>query len=281
MVHKEANKISYVELPQPSMMLTIEPLDYANPYDFKALHRHDYFEIVLVKEGSGSQLIDFSPYDMQAGEIFVIYPGQVHLMKRNTANGLLIQFKKDLFEYINPVKHYHLYSSPSYRYDAELFSHLYDMTARINALVQQPNLTSVARHKAYSYLQIILITLIEAHSDKLFIDKEHFLFTEYLSLVTANIHTKKKVADYGDMMNCSAAKLNEVCKKSIDRTALEVIHEELLLEIRRLLLLNELSFKEISYHLNFDSPSNFNAFIKNKTGLTPKELQHAVLEIYN
>lgn len=281
MIHKDANKINYVDLPQPSMVLTIEPLDYKNPYNFKALHRHDYFEIILVREGDGSQLIDFSPFDMHPGEIFVVYPGQVHLMKRNTANGLLIQFKKDLFEYINPVKHYHLFARPHYKCDETLFRHLYDMTERINHLVQQPMLTSIARHKAYSYLQIILITLIEAHSEKLFIDKEHFLFTEFLSLVTASIHTKKKVADYSEMMNCSPAKLNEVCKKTIDKTALEVIHEELLLEIRRLLLLNELSFKEIAYHLNFDSPSNFNAFIKNKTGQTPKELQHAVLEIYN
>jgi len=54
-----------------------------------------------------------------------------------------------------------------------------------------------------------------------------------------------------------------------------------LLEIRRLLLLNELSLKEIAYELNFDTQGNFNAFVKAKTQMTPKELQKAVLEIYN
>lgn len=281
MHQKEINRISYVDLPQPSKMLTIEPLDYRNPYDFKALHRHDYFEILLVNEGQGSQLIDFTAYKIGKGGVFAIYPGQVHLMKRNTANGLLIQFRKELFEYINPVKHYHLYEHPSYECDHLLFNHLYDLTERIQQLVKSDALTTIAKYKAYSYLQIILISLIEQGNSKINRDKDHFLFTEFLSLITTHIYTKKKVADYGEMMNCSTTKLNEACKKGIGKNALELIHEELLLEIRRLLLLDELSFKEIAYALNFDSPSNFNGFIKNKTGMTPKELQHTVLEIYN
>lgn len=277
----DKQKISYVDLPEPNKLLTIEPLDYENPYDFKALHRHDYFEIILVNEGNGSQLIDFTPYNIEQGGVFVIYPGQVHLMKRNTANGLLIQFKKELFEYINPVKHYHLYANPSYSYSADTFRHLYDMTERIKELVQKGTLTSIERHKAYSYLQIILISLVEANAGNIARDKDHFLFAEFISHITTHIHTKKKVADYCEDMGCNAARLNEVCKKSIGKNALELIHEELLLEIRRLLLLGELSFKEIAYQLNFDSPSNFNGFIKNKTGLTPKELQQGVFEIYN
>lgn len=281
MHQKDINRISYVDLPQPSKMLTIEPLDYQNPYDFKALHRHDYFEIVLINKGEGSQLIDFTSYDIGKGGVFAIYPGQVHLMKRNTANGLLIQFRKELFEYINPVKHYHLYGYPSYECEDSLFNHLYDLTERIQQLVKKDALTTIAKYKAYSYLQIILISLIEQGNSKIRRDKDHFLFTEFLSLITTHIYTKKKVADYGEMMNCSTAKLNEACKKGIGKNALELIHEELLLEIRRLLLLDELSFKEIAYALNFDSPSNFNGFIKNKTGMTPKELQHTVLEIYN
>lgn len=74
-----------VTLPHPNKLLLIEPIDYTNSYDFLRPHRHDYFEIILVKSGKGSQYIDFQLYEMKGGQIFNIYPGQVHLMQRNTA----------------------------------------------------------------------------------------------------------------------------------------------------------------------------------------------------
>jgi AraC-like DNA-binding protein len=83
-------------------------------------------------------------------------------------------------------------------------------------------------------------------------------------------------------MGTNADKLNFACKNSLGKTALKLIHEELVLEIRRLLLLNQLSLKEIAYELNFDSPANFSGFIKANTGLTPTELQASILKkVYN
>ena len=102
--------VATVSLPHPGRLLVIEELDYSNPYDFNALHRHDYFEIILVKSGEGEQLIDFSTYSMGSEQVFSIYPGQVHLMRRNTTTGLLIQFRKDIFEFMYPLKHHLLYT---------------------------------------------------------------------------------------------------------------------------------------------------------------------------
>lgn len=263
-------------------MLIIERIDYQNPYDYKKLHRHDYFELIFVRDGNGSQLIDFSPYDVSEGDIYIIYPGQLHLMNRNTATGYLVQFRKDVFEYINPVRHYHLFfNSGKISCDTNTFNHLYDLIVRIKELLTTTSTSSLTAHRAYSYLQIILITIAELNNENLNHNKEHYILEDYLSLLTDNIHEKKKVSEYCALMNCSAEKLNDACKKSLGKNALELIHEELILEIRRLMLLNELSYKEIAYQLNFDSQGNFNAFIKNKTGLTPKELQQAVLDIYN
>lgn len=261
----------------------IESLDYNNPYDFKKMHRHDYFEIIFINEGNGSQLIDFSSYQVSKGETYIIYPGQVHLMNRNTAQGLVIQFKKNIFEYIHPVNHYNLYSpSALVNCNEQLFQHLYSLTERIKELLTADTiLSTLSKHKAYSYLQIILLSLVELNASKVRNDKDRHLFEEYLSLISSHIHNMKKVSEYAAQLNCSPDKLNEVCKKTLDKTALELIHEELILEIRRLLLLNEMTLKEMSFHLNFDSQSNFSGFIKTQTGMTPKELQEAVLDIYN
>ncbi len=271
---------SPVSLPHPNKLLVIEPLNYPNPYDFHQPHRHDYFEVILVREGQGSQLIDFSRYDMAAGQIFTVYPGQIHLMQRHSAEGLLIQFRKDVFDFIHPLKHYHLYfPDPVFRFDADAFNHLYDLTERMNLLLQQPELSPNAIYKAYSYLQIILISLPELYQNRVTIQGGP-LITQFLSLVTQHIRSRKKVSEYCTMMGCTIDRLNHTCKHALGKTALELIHEELLLEIRRLFLLSEWSLKEIAYELNFDSPANFSGFIKTHTGMTPSELQASLLKIY-
>ncbi len=277
----EEQTTDYVALPDPQKLLIVERIDYNNPYDYKKLHRHDYFEVILVNEGEGNQLIDFQSYNISKGDIYVIYPGQVHLMNRETAKGFLIQFRKDIFEYIQPLKHYHLFfHSGKVKCNTNTFEHLLDLTTRIKELMTSKQ-SSLAAHRAYSYLQIILITLSEEHNDSIDHHRDYYIVEEFLSLLTTNIYNHKKVSEYCKLMNCTSDKLNEACKKSIGKNALELIHEELILEIRRLMLLNELSFKEIAFELNFDSQGNFNAFIKNKTGLTPKQLQLSVQDIYN
>lgn len=281
MNQKELPQSDAVTLPHPNKLLIIEPLDYPNPYDFHHPHRHDYFEIILVKSGNGFQLIDFAPFDIHAGQLYTIYPGQVHLMERNTAQGMIIQFRKNIFEFIHPLKHSQLYfSQPVFDLDDETFSHVYSLTESIWQLLQKEELSPLSIHKAYSYLQILLITLTEQHCDTVSLQL-HQVVTQFLSLLPQHVRSKKKVSEYCDLMGCNPDKLNLACKNGLGKTALKLIHEELILEIRRMLLLNQLSLKEIAYELNFDSPANFSGFIKANTGLTPTELQASILKIYN
>lgn len=273
-------QIQPVSLPHPNKLLIIEPLDYPNPYDFHRPHRHDYFELIFVTSGQGRQQIDFTAYAMERGKIFTIYPGQVHLMQRGTAKGILIQFRKNIFEFITPLKHYRLYF-PNSVFDLtdESFEHLYVLAERMMALLQDEDLSRLSIYKAYSYLQIILITLSEQYSEKELLHGPQTIIT-FLSLLPQYIHTHKKVSEYCALMNCNAEKLNLACRATLGKTALELIHEELILEIRRLLLLGEQSLKEIAFQLDFDSQANFSGFIKARTGLTPSELQTSILRIY-
>jgi len=272
--------IEPVSLPEQDKLLVIEPLDYSNPYDYHKPHRHEYFEIILVKSGNGHQFIDFSAYNIEGGQLYAIYPGQIHLLKRDTAQGLLIQFRKDIFRYIQPLQHYHLYfKEQAFNLSQATFTHLYETAERIMLLLENKEVTMLSAHKIYSYLQIVLLSLPELQGVPVSVHRD--IVVQFLSLLPKHIKTQRKVSDYCALINCSTDKLNDACKTALGKTALKLIHEELMLEIRRLLLLNALSLKEIAYELNFDSPANFSGFIKAQTGLTPSELQHTTLQIYN
>lgn len=55
--------------------------------------------------------------------------------------------------------------------------------------------------------------------------------------------------------------------------ALAVIHERILVEVKRIFMFSGHTNKEIAYQLGFTSPSAFNKFIYAKTGKTPTELR--------
>lgn len=260
-------------LPHPNKYLVVEPLDYPNPYDFRSTHRHDYFEIILIKKGGGKQLIDFKDCNLNANSIYTIYPNQVHLLTRAEATGLLLQFKKEVFEFLFPLQHHYLYfNHPELPLDQDQFEHLYEMVAVIGQLNEQEQLSPLSIYKSYSYLQIILITLIELQQGAIFSSQDNFA-GKFLQLISLHIKEKRKVADYADLMYLTPDKLSALVKDTFATTPLKLIHEELLLEIKRLMLTSALSLKEIAYELNFDTSSNFSAFIKTATGLTPSQLQ--------
>jgi len=273
--------MNIVSLPHPNKLLVIESLDYPNAYDFHAPHRHDYFEIILINKGSGDQRIDFTSHDLNHGDIYIVYPGQVHLLNRNTANGLIIQFRKDIFEFLHPLRHQDLhFIDPHFVISIDEFEHLYHLTEQINSLLKEPELSRLSLHKTYSYLQIILISLIELKGTH-HVPQEKEISSHFLSLISQHIKTKRKVSDYAELLFCSSDKLTNACKSAFGQTPLKLIHQELMLEIRRLILLNKLTLKEIAYELNFDSQANFSAFIRTSTNKTPTELQHEILKLYN
>ena len=50
------------------------PLDFANV----PLHWHDEVEFIYIKKGSGNISVDFTTYEVQAQDIALIFPGQLH-----------------------------------------------------------------------------------------------------------------------------------------------------------------------------------------------------------
>ena len=86
------------------------------------------------------------------------------------------------------------------------------------------------------------------------------------------------ISGYADLLNVSTKKLTKIIKEQFGVTPLRYLHNILLLCIKRDLVFEELSHKEIAYNYNFDNPSNFSLFIKKHTGITPTKLQKLLNE---
>jgi len=265
--------------------VNILPLDHRNPYDYKRKHRHTYFEIMLVEKGPCSQLIDFINYTCTDYSCYVICPQQVHLMNRANASGILLQFTEDRIrstELRAAMKQLSFQDSDACIFEGnqERFRDLQFLLSLIHRQIisgeKNETLTSTFLIEAF----IALMIASRQPQKKDTPDKEKMLISDFFIMLEKHYKENKEVKFFIDKLGISEKKLSSVTKKYLGISPLQVIHNRILLEAKRLLLFEETSHKEIAFDLGFDSPSSFSAFIKSKTGYSPSMLTAQLTEIH-
>jgi AraC family transcriptional activator of pobA len=106
------------------------------------------------------------------------------------------------------------------------------------------------------------------------------LLIDFYLLIEAHYSENVGVQFYIDNLGTTEKKLAEATKKHTGLSPLQVIHNRVLLEAKRLMLFEDKTHKEIAYQLGFDSPASFSSFIKSKTGLAPLELTKQLAGIH-
>lgn len=264
----------------------VQDIEYKNPYDFTREHRHDYFEILFFEKGGGSQLIDFMELPVIGNSCYIVFPLQVHLLKRGPeACGKLVQFREEV---VPSVQVKNLLRQVSFGENAAvLFENnlqkLEQLHPIITLLRQESEKTSgFSQEITMHYLQALLLQLIEGRESKPtgnLSDDRKILF-EFQHLLEEQYVENHSVQQYAALLKTTEKKLSALTKKYLEMSPLQVIHNRLLLEAKRILLFEDTSHKEIAFRLGFDSPASFSQFIKNKTGSSPSELHAHLVNIH-
>jgi AraC-like DNA-binding protein len=97
------------------------------------------------------------------------------------------------------------------------------------------------------------------------------LVRKFNLLVESHYHEFHQVQDYADMLHKSPKTISNLFSKYSEKSPLEVIHERIVLEIKRLLLFSEMTAKEIGREVGFSEFSNFSRFFKKYTTLSPSK----------
>ncbi len=95
----------------------------------------------------------------------------------------------------------------------------------------------------------------------------------FSALVEKHFRRLHKVSDYADLMNKSPKTLANVFKAMGEKSPLQIIHDRIILEAKKLLVYTDKSAKEISFELNFSDPVQFSRLFKNVTGQTPVDFK--------
>ncbi|MEN0053908.1 MAG: helix-turn-helix domain-containing protein [Mucilaginibacter sp.] len=89
---------------------------------------------------------------------------------------------------------------------------------------------------------------------------------KYNLLVDRNFKTQHQVRFYADLLNKSPKTLSNLFARYHHQLPLQIIHERIISEAKRLLYYTDKTAKEIAYELGFEDAAHFSRFFKNVTG---------------
>lgn len=269
--------IPIYHLPNGGVEIVVKTIGHLSKCDCGTLHRHSYYELILFEEGGGEQLIDFKKHEIASNTICLISPNQVHLMdETKSTNGLIVRFSVDCLASLS-IDPYLLNDISQLELSNERFKEFYDLGINVgqHSDHSQPSNKQISLH----YLSIILLKLINSDVDELKRSsaEDAVVFNKFSSFLEDNFRTNRAIKAYEEFLDIPYKKLNAIVKRKTGKTVLQVIHDRLLLEIKRMLAHGKLSQKEISYQLNFDSTATFNQFVKKQTSCTPNEIKQRLI----
>lgn len=273
----EEINIPLYHLPNDGVAIVVKTIDRLNSCDCSVLHRHNYYELILVEQGGGEQLIDFKKHEITSNTIYLINPNQFHLMdEAKSANGLIVRFSIDCLATLS-IDPFVLNDIWQLELSSDRFKEFYDLALNID----QHSDYSLSANKQISlhYLSILLLKLVSGDVDELrrLSTEDTVVFSRFSSFLEDNFKTNRSIKAYEEFLDTPYKKLNAIVKQKTGKTVLQVIHDRLLLEIKRMLAHGKLSQKEISYQLNFDSTATFNQFVKKQTSCTPNEIKQRLI----
>ena len=245
------------------------------------LQRSDYFEILFVSSGAkSSRHCGLRKYDINPRQLFFKAAGQISsgdiydiniegyfcllesdfLSKNGIANTAISAFS--FFKYGH---------SPLVDLDAAETDKFNNLFHTIHTLREQPGSNQLLA----AYMNVLLQEANLLHQKQENIksannaSSQDQLVNKFLDLISEHYLDKQAVNEYAEMLFVTPNYLNKAVKQITGKTALEQVHEMLLLEAKVLLKQSKMNVSEVADYLNFESLSYFARFFKKHTGHTP------------
>ncbi|HEY0734006.1 MAG TPA: helix-turn-helix domain-containing protein [Herpetosiphonaceae bacterium] len=252
-------------------------------------HRHRFYEIIWVQDGSGLHTIDFQDHPIGPRSLFLLSPGQVHAVRIDAPlAGFLILFTAD-FLGLDATQPRLLAALPFFR--AGLVNPVLTLTASEAANLQHciehleaefGTMAPARPEMLRAYLQILVLTISRLVSARqpAATSAPTPVQQQFDQLIEQHYRRTMRVADYADMLALTPGHLNDLVKDASGQTASARIAERVMLEARRLLAHSDRQVAQIAADLGFDDPAYFGRFFRRHTGKTPGQFRAAIREKY-
>ena len=265
------------------LLLNVLRIKYEDSIVFSnELYTTDFFQIVFIKKGNGTLLLNDQTITLTNNSIVFISENQKYCWKvdQKKFDATLLVFQEDFLNEFFSDK-YFTYRL-RYFYQINLPLHLKvskniveDYVIKLKEIkddLDNPKSDSV--HLIRSILYYILIQLNRLYSDQFNINaaiSNDSLAYEFRKLVEQHIYKKQRINEYTSLLNVSRITLNKAINKHFNVTTTEFLKSRLAYEIKMKLLFTPSTIEELADTFHFSESNHLSRFFKNQTGLTPKE----------
>lgn len=248
-------------------------------------HKHDFFEIQWITEGTSIQHIDFQEVEIPVHHLVILPQGSVHgNQSQGEHSALLLLFTEDFLE----KDQKHLLQSPIFdlfRCEPiwEIPSALHSIIDNYFELMLQISTSPTPIDKRGSLNQLLgsFITFVESiyeghHPVQIAISKSRQTYHAFRNLLEVNFRKERKIQFYADQLNMSSKTLANHLQETIQQSPLSLIIRRIILEAKRELRYSNFTVREISFALGFQDEYYFSRLFKEKTGQSPREFRSAL-----
>lgn len=271
----------------PCVNFYLEEIDAQTNHD--GLHRHNFFQLILLEKGYIDHIIDFEQYRMEPQSVSLIFPHQLHDVKMSPdAKAFLVMFDETVFcsEILhNDLKDYNIDLQKRVNYVSfdgkkEVFGELTAIWHSICDLYKDFN--PVNKMQIKLFIKIMIMKIINVCPERALVSTDNedtSLYIAFREKVDSEFKQNRVVNSYANDLSVSVKRLTEVCRHFCGKTPLEIIHEKLNLELKKALAIGHMSIKEISLDFGFSSHAALNKYVEQKFAMTPVQLKNKLRNI--
>lgn len=106
-------------------------------------------------------------------------------------------------------------------------------------------------------------------------ERNQHLLGHFIKLVEQHYQEHPSVESLAHRIGLSSVHLNTLCRELAGQTALQIIHQRLMLEAKRGLIYTNISISQLSDNLGFSDPTYFSRFFKRLAGQSPNAFRQA------
>lgn len=264
------------------LLNTAERSEKTGWFNLDKRYKTDFFEFYFFRKAEGYMLLPGRKIILHPNMVLVISPFQLqewHVDLDKLDYTFLI-FQEEFINNFLSDKYFMYRLLYCYQHDYPTFFDMSteEMAPFLSQLLQMkkelrnPIADSYHMIVACLYQFLLLLNRFYANRFDLPFDPplNHYAY-QYKELLEKNISEKTRVADYAEMMNISRVTLNKAVMREFGLSAVHLLKQRLLQEVKSDLLFTGLSVKEIAYRLHFSESNHLMRFFKQMTGQTISE----------
>jgi len=242
-------------------------------------HRDDHYMFFVLETGTGSLMIDFNQVQLSAGSLYYVLPKQVHnRIRHEQVDGWFLAVDTALIppEFRNIFESGLLLQKP-YSFSATELSQCNSLLTLLFEKYNQDDTEPFYVTIVHALLQSFLAIAAGCYNGYLGLDvkacRPAQLTRQFKNLLVEEMRTTKSPAEYACRLNVSESYLNESLKKTTGFPVSYWIHQEIMLEAKRLLYYSHLTVKEIAHNLGYADHSYFCRIFRKISGMSGIEFR--------